>query len=82
MNFLQLQNAKREGGSNKQERHYLDFIISGQTLRKILGINTYDLISPFGWGNDKEYERELLHMLTLNKKIKLKNRTYNVIYMP
>jgi len=68
MNSLQLRSAIRLGGSNKQERHYLDFIISGQTLREILGINNSDLITPFGWGDNKEYEKDLIQVLTLRKK--------------
>ncbi len=68
MNSLQLQSATRLGGSNKHERYYLDFIISGKTLREILGVDNYDLITPFGWGNNKIYERDLLHVLTLRKK--------------
>lgn len=68
MNSLTLQNAIRQGASNKQERRYLDFIVSGQSLLKILGIESYDLITPFGWGINKEYERQLLEEITLRKK--------------
>ena len=68
MNFLQLQRATRQGAANKHERHYLDYVISGQTLLEILGIDKYDLITPFGWDGNKEYERGLLHVLTLRRK--------------
>ena len=71
MKSLELISEKREGGANKHERHYLDFLISGLRLREILGITNYDLISPFGWGDNKEYERDLLKVLTLRKKSEL-----------
>ena len=71
MNSLILQSTIRQGASNKQERHYLDFIISGQSLLKILGIESYDVITPFGWGVDKEYEKQLLKEITLRNKSSL-----------
>ncbi|HET9430258.1 MAG TPA: hypothetical protein VFO70_03730 [Chitinophagaceae bacterium] len=68
MKTLQFQSKTRPGASNKHERHYLDFVISGLSLREILGINGCDLISPFGWGDNKEYERDLIKVLTLRRK--------------
>jgi hypothetical protein len=71
MNSLRLQYATREGNSNKQERQYLDFIISGRSLREILGILNFDLITPLVWSSNREYEKELLHIFTLRKKPEL-----------
>jgi hypothetical protein len=71
MKTLVLENAIRPGASNKQERHYLDFVISGQSLLKILGLDTYDLITPFGWGMTKDYEQQLLREITLRDKSSL-----------
>jgi hypothetical protein len=68
MTSLILLSAKRKGAPNKQERNYLDFVISGQSLLRILGIESYDVITPFGWGVDKEYERKLLKEITLREK--------------
>ena len=68
MDSLQFQNTIRQGSSNKHERHYLDFIVSGKKLRKILGVEHLDLISTLGWQSKTKYEENLLHVLTLQQK--------------
>ena len=68
MNTLQFKEAVRTGDSNKHERHYFDFIISGQSLRDILKVSKSDLISPFGWFENKAEERLSMQELTLKQK--------------
>ena len=42
----------------KVERHYIDFIVSGQSLGQIFGLPDFDLIGTFGWTDNKEYENK------------------------
>ena len=71
MNSLQLIRAIRVGGSNKVERQYLDFLVSGKPLKELLGQNDADLISPFGWGDNKDYNKRLLRIFRLQEKPEL-----------
>lgn len=71
MNSLQLIRAVRAGGSNKVEQHYLDFSISGVSLKELLGQNDADLISPFGWGDNQEHNRHILRIFRLQEKPEL-----------
>ncbi len=71
MNKLEFKNAVRPGDSNKPERHYLDFIISGRLLRDILNLGKSDLISPFGWLENKAEDKLAKQELTLRKKSSL-----------
>jgi hypothetical protein len=68
MKTLQFNDAVRQGSSNQQERHYRDFVVSNQSLRFILGLEKADLISPFGWAENKDYERRILKVFTLRQK--------------
>ena len=47
----------------QEERSYFDFVVSGESLRTKLNADGQDLISPFGWGDEK-YERELIKEFT------------------
>ena len=71
MDTLNFDKAKRRVGSNQTPREYYDFIISGQSLRKILNIENADFISPFGWGANKDYNRHLLNVFRLKEKSEL-----------
>jgi len=71
MNTLQFKDAVRLGGSDKHERHYFDFIVSGQSLRDILNVSKSDLISPFGWFENKAEEKLAKQELTLRQKTSL-----------
>ena len=44
----------------KPEQEYLDFTIDGKSLIDCLQLSYMDFVSPFGWGNNKEYEYQLL----------------------
>lgn len=44
--------------SYKTERNYVDFIVSGQSLRQVLGAPAADQIGIFGWIPDKWYEND------------------------
>ena len=62
MNSLQLISAIRSGGSNRTERRYLDFCVSGQSLKEVLGQKGTDLITLFGWGNNRDYDEYILRV--------------------
>jgi hypothetical protein len=47
----------------QNERTYFDFLISGQSAKTILRADNFDLISPFGWGDEK-YENETIKEYT------------------
>ena len=68
---LQFQKAVRPGSKNQQERYFLDFFISGQSLRSILELDKANLITPFGWAANKEYERQIIRTFTLREKSEL-----------
>lgn len=51
----------------QNERSYLDFIISGQSAKTKLKAVNFDLISPFGWGDEK-YENEIIKEFTGQKR--------------
>ncbi len=71
MNSLFFKDALRKGSANKIERQYLDFIISGQSLRKILNIEDADFITPFGWSDNREYTNHYLNLFRLKEKSEL-----------
>jgi len=72
MNTLQFQWATRKSQVNRHERHYLDYIIAGQSLLEKLGLAHLDKISPFGWQTDKAYQWERLNDLALSQQAKQK----------
>ena len=71
MNFLTLNKATRKIGKNQTPRDYFDFFVSGQSLRTILDIEDDDLITLFGWGQNKEYDRHILNVFRLKEKSEL-----------
>ncbi len=73
MNSLVLIKAKRKIVKNQTPREYLDFIVSGQSLRTILGIESDDLITAFGWEIDNENDRHIRTVFRLKEKSELKH---------
>ena len=71
MKTLTFEKTKRQVGSNQTPRDYYDFIISGQSLKKILDLEKADFISPFGWGTNKEYDKHILNVFRLKEKSEL-----------
>jgi len=71
MNTLNFNKAIRQGGSNKTERHYLDFIVSGQSLKKLFGREKSDFITPFGWGINEDYTKQVIRSFILEVKSEL-----------
>lgn len=53
MDTLILNRATRKIGANQTPREYFDFIVSGNSLKTILNIETADYITLFGWGQTK-----------------------------
>lgn len=46
--------------NQKKEQTYLDFKIDEKSLIDYLKLGNMDLISPFGWGDNENYEIQLL----------------------
>ena len=53
------------------DRQYLDFIISGQSLRDYLGIKSKTGVSPFGFFPSKEEQKRALREFTLRQNTQL-----------
>jgi hypothetical protein len=68
MQSLRLQQAIRKGGSNRTEREYLDFVVSGQSLKNILGIENADYATLIGFGTKREYDKQILNIFRLKEK--------------
>ena len=63
MDTLTLAHGLRPGetfGDNlsRTERKYIDFIVSGQSLKQLAGAFTADRVGIFGWIPDKWYEND------------------------
>jgi hypothetical protein len=51
--------GERSGsGLSRTERNYVDFIISGQSLKQLIDTSTSERIGIFGWIPDKWYEND------------------------
>lgn len=68
METLFLTRTTRKAGANQTPREYFDFIVSGKSLKTILGIESADFITLFGWGTNREYERHILNVFRLKEK--------------
>lgn len=68
MHSLQLQQAIRKGAHNKTEREYLDFVVSGRSLKCILGIENGDYATLIGYGVKREYDKQILSIFRLKEK--------------
>jgi hypothetical protein len=44
----------------KHERNYVDFIVSGRPLSEVFQTKESDMISIFGWGVNKDYEKRTI----------------------
>jgi hypothetical protein len=68
MNTLELRWDERKGNAkfNERSRKFLDFLINGKSLLGLLSPGS-GLISPFGWAENKAYEKELLQQFRLQK---------------
>lgn len=71
MNSLILHKTIRQGSSNKTERHYFDYFVSGQSLLKLLGVDSYDLITPVCPNMTTDFEKDLVNEILLRKKASL-----------
>lgn len=70
-----------EGRVMHAERNYYDFVISGLSAKTKLRADKYDLISPFGWGDEK-YQVELIRQFTGWKKPELPNGRIMIYVCP
>jgi len=71
MDTLILNKATRKTGAKQIPRHFLDFFVSGKSLKTILNIEDADFITLFGWGINKEYGRHILNVFRLKEKSEL-----------
>ncbi len=76
MDTLYFKKAIRRKGDNKgtTERHFLDFIISGKSLKAISGEEGSDFITPFGWTNGEKYEKQIKNCFKIQGKPELRTR--------
>jgi len=81
MYTLELRSAIRKGSSNRTEREYLDFIISGQSLKSVLGMKNTDYTTLIGVGN-QEYEKHILNVFRLKEKPNLKTGRVMIYVCP
>ncbi len=68
MDTLILNKATRKTGAKQTPRDFLDFFVSGKSLKTILNIEDADFITLFGWGTNKEYSRHILNVFRLKEK--------------
>jgi hypothetical protein len=68
MHPLQLQQSIRKGSSNRTEREFLDFLVSGRSLKSILGIENADYATLIGYGAKREYDKGILNIFRLREK--------------
>ena len=73
MKILKLSAAVRQVSLNIPERSYLDFTISGQSLKTLLNLEKSDLITLFGWGENKDYTKKILRIFRLQEKSNLQS---------
>ena len=74
--------ATRKIGKNQTPKEYLDFYVSGQSLRTILEIQDDDLITLFSWGADKEHDRHILNVFRLKEKSELESGRVMIYVCP
>jgi len=82
MNTLNLHKATRIIGANQTPREYLDFLVSGKSLKIILNIETADYITLFGWGTNKEYDKHILNVFRLKEKSQLTTKRVMIYVCP
>lgn len=82
MYTLTLNQATRKIGPNQTPREYLDFFISGKSLKTLLDIETADYITLFGWGTNKEYDRHILNVFRLKEKSQLETGRVMIYVCP
>lgn len=68
MNTLILSKAIRKLGANQTPREYLDFIVSGKSLKTRLDIENADYITLLGGRSNKDYDRHILNVFRLKEK--------------
>ncbi len=74
MDSLILNKATRKIGANQSPREYFDFIVSGNSLKTILNIETADFITLFCWDIiNREYKNHILNVFRLKEKSPLES---------
>src|SRR4051812_18620527 len=63
MDTLSFRQSHRQGhklsdGLTQADRHYIDFIVSGQSLKELIGRPKLDLIGTLGWIVDKKLDSQ------------------------
>ena len=82
MDTLSLNKATRKIGANQTARDFLDFFVSGKSLKTILNIETADYITLFGWGTNQDYDRHILNVFKLKEKSQLHSGRVMVYVCP
>ena len=71
MHTLTLQRATRKIGVNQTPREYLDFFVSGRSLKTILNIQDSDYFTPFEWSSSHDHKKHFLNVFRLNERSEL-----------
>lgn len=83
MNTLHFKKSIRQGDNKgKAERHFLDFMISGKSLKTILGMEDSDMITPFGWIDDEKHEKHIKNSFKLQGKPELRTGRVSLYVCP
>ncbi len=57
-------------------------MVSNESLRTILRIENHDLITPFGWSENREYEAKIIKALTLQNESDLQEDRVTIYVCP
>ncbi|MGB4775497.1 MAG: hypothetical protein WBP45_10015 [Daejeonella sp.] len=83
MNTLSFKKAIRQGDNKgKTERHFLDFMISGKSLKTILGLEDSDMITSFGWTDDEKQIKQIKNSFKLQGNPELKTKRVSLYVCP
>jgi len=82
MNAITLNLTTRKVGKDQTPREYFDFIVSGKSLRSVLGIEDDDLITPLGWGTNIELGIHILNVFKLKEKPRLESGRVMIYVCP
>jgi hypothetical protein len=59
---------------NDVSGQYWEYYVSGQSLKEYLGISDNNEVSPFGWFNNKQSQKESLQQIRMQIRSELINR--------
>lgn len=82
MNTLILTTVTRKVSTSQTPKEYLDFFVSGKSLKTMLNIETSDYITLLGWGANQKYNRHILNVFRLKEKSELPKERVMIYVCP